>query len=154
VTLASIFARLGLALSVGLFAPSALATLGEPLGSIALDRQALSAAERGSTARTGYTVHELATQGTTVREYVSADGVVFAVAWSGLAHPSLEPLLGAYAADYQAASGQTARVRGRRAQRVAGARVVVEQWGHMRDLHGRAYAPALVPGGVSLDDLR
>jgi hypothetical protein len=32
--------------------------------------------------------------------------------------------------------------------------VVVERWGHMRDLHGRAYLPALLPDGVTVDDLQ
>ena len=33
-------------------------------------------------------------------------------------------------------------------------RVVVEKWGHMRNLQGRAYAPALLPPGVSSDEIR
>jgi hypothetical protein len=32
--------------------------------------------------------------------------------------------------------------------------VVVEKWGHMRNLQGRAYAPALMPQGVSVDEIR
>lgn len=147
-------APLGLCLAAALAAPRARAALGEPERSVADDRRALQAAARSLTTRGGFTVHELATGGTTVREYVSADGLVFAVAWSGLSQPALEPLLGSYAAEYQAAAAATARVRGRRAQQVTGPNLVVERWGHMRDLHGRAYAPALLPGGVSLDDIQ
>jgi hypothetical protein len=146
-------ALLGLSLAVTLAAPRARAALGEAEGSVAADRQALQATARGRTARAGFTVHELATGGATVREYVSADGRVFAVAWSGLSQPTLEPLLGAYAAEYRAAAGAAPRVRGRRAQQVAGASVVVERWGHMRELHGRAYLPALLPDGVTVDAL-
>ena len=146
-------ASLGLALALALAAPRAQAALGEPADSVAADRQALNAAARSLTARGSFTVHELATGGATVREYVSADGLVFAVAWSGLSQPALEPLLGSYAAEYRAAAGATARERGRRTARVAGASVVVERWGHMRDLHGRAYLPALLPDGVTADDL-
>jgi len=31
---------------------------------------------------------------------------------------------------------------------------VVETWGHMRAMRGRAYVPALVPAGVALDEIR
>jgi hypothetical protein len=37
---------------------------------------------------------------------------------------------------------------------VAAAHVVVDRWGHMRDLHGRAWIPDLVPQGVTLDEIR
>jgi len=33
-------------------------------------------------------------------------------------------------------------------------RVVVEKWGNMRNLQGRAYAPALIPPGVSIDEIK
>ncbi len=143
-----------LALVALLGAPAARAALGEPETSIADDGQALGAKSKGSVARAGYTVHELERDGTTIREYVSPQGVVFAVAWSGLAHPDLAPLLGGYADEYRQAASQAPTVKGRRFQKVAGPHVVVERWGHMRDRHGRAFAPDLVPQGVSLDEIR
>jgi len=33
-------------------------------------------------------------------------------------------------------------------------RVVVEKWGHVRNLQGRAYPPALIPLGVSVDEIK
>ncbi len=130
---------------------AARAALGEPEASIDGDRRALAAVARGAVDQGGYSVHELATGGSTVREYVGPGGVVFAVAWSGLAAPDLVPLLGSYAGEYRQAARAAPRVRGRRASRVVGADVVVERWGHMRDLHGRAYLPALLPPGVNVD---
>ena len=44
-----------------------------------------------------YTVHEMrASTGTTVREYVSASGKVFGVAWEGPTLPDLRQVLGVY----------------------------------------------------------
>ncbi len=143
-----------LALALGLVAPSARAALGEPEGSVARDRAALSAtAPRAAQAVDGYRVHEFTAGGSTVREYVGADGVVFAVAWSGYSTPDLAPLLGTYFGEYRAASRAAApRGHGRlRSHRIEGAHVVVDRWGHMRDWHGRAWLPDLLPAGVDLD---
>jgi hypothetical protein len=143
----------GLALAAALAAAPARAALGEPETSVSKDREALAAVARGTTDRGTYTVHELEQGATTIREYVSPQGVVFAVTWSGLANPDLRTLLGGYAAEYEQAAADTPRVKGRRARRVAAPHVVVDAWGHMRDRHGRAYAPELVPQGVSLDEI-
>jgi hypothetical protein len=140
-------------LALGAAAP-ARAALGEPASSIAEDRKALRAAARATVSRDGYSVEEMQSGGVTLREYVSPDGRVFAIAWDGLAHPDLKPLLGSYAGEYEAASAAAPRAPGRRSHRLRSDRLVVERWGHMRDRHGRAYAPALVPAGVELDAIR
>jgi hypothetical protein len=60
--------------------------------------------------------------------------------------------LGSYASEYQAALKKVQRKPGsKRRQVVKTDRVVVEKWGHMRNLQGRAYAPALLPSGLSSD---
>jgi hypothetical protein len=143
----------GLALAATLAAPPARAALGEAEASVAQDREALAAVARGTTDHGGYSVHELERGGTTIREYVSPQGVVFAVTWSGLANPDLRTLLGGYAAEYERAAAGSPKVKGRRSRRVAAPHVVVDAWGHMRDRHGRAYVPELVPPGVSLDEI-
>jgi hypothetical protein len=129
------------------------ATLGESTGSVKSDREGLSSVRSTITVRKGYTVHEIESDSTTVREYVSPSGVVFAIAWNGLVHPDLTHLLGSYASEYQRALKQTARQPNRRRLRVKSDGVVVEKWGHMRNLQGRAYVPALIPPGVSVDDI-
>ncbi len=143
-----------LALLALVVAAPARAALGEPASSIATDRSALRAKARATVSRDGYSVEEMRTGSVTLREYVSPDGRVFAIAWDGLAHPDLKPLLGAYAAEYEAASRAAPRTPGRRSQRLRSDRLVVERWGHMRDRHGRAYDPALLPAGVTLDAIR
>jgi hypothetical protein len=46
------------------------------------------------------------------------------------------------------------RQPGRRHVTVKTDSVVVEKWGHMRNLQGRAYAPALIPKGVNVDEIK
>jgi hypothetical protein len=145
-----------LGLSATVLAPTrqALATLGNNADSVESDRKALLGVVRGTASRNGYTVQEFASDATTVREYVSSSGVVFAIAWNGLSHPDLTPLLGSYSGEYRHALRQTPRKPGRRALQVKANGVVVEKWGHMRNLQGRAYAPALIPSGVSVDEIK
>jgi len=150
-----IFLCLGLSAALLAIAQQAKATLGESVDSVASDQKSLSAVKRATTIRNGYTVHELALDGTFVREYVSPSGIVFGIAWNGLTYPDLTPLLGSYASEYQAAQRQTPRrAEHRRYQMVKTDRIIVEKWGHMRNLKGRAYAPALIPPGVSIDEIK
>jgi hypothetical protein len=145
---------LGLSVAIFVTVQQAQATLGESSDSITLDRKALSAVRRATTARNGYTVHEIASGSTVVREYVSPSGIVFGIAWNGLIHPDLTQLLGAYAGEYEKALQRTPRQPGRRRLQVKTNQVVVEKWGHMRNLQGRAYVPALIPRGVRIDEIR
>lgn len=130
------------------------ATLGESADSVKSDRKAISARQGSTTVRTGYTVQEVYSASTAVREYVAPSGIVFAIAWNGLTHPDLTPLLGSYAGEYREALQRTPRKPGRKGLQVKAARVIVEKWGHMRNLQGRAYVPALIPSGVSVDEIK
>ena len=152
VSICSIF--LGLVLSIVLAVRAATAALGEPAGSAFSDHRPLSAANRASVTHPGYTVREYDNGGNMVREYINQSGIVFAVAWSGLSHPDLTPLLGSYAGEYREALAKTPRERGKRHFRVEANRVVVEKWGHMRSVRGRAYIPALLPSGVNSDEIK
>jgi hypothetical protein len=135
-------------------ATAAYATLGEKADSVERDRRALSAAKRALTAYDNYQVQEVAMGGTTIREYLAPSGVVFAVAWNGLAHPDFETILGSYTGDYRKAKTSTPRKHGQRSARFVGSQVIVETGGHMRDLRGRAYVPSLVPEGVNINEIR
>jgi len=130
-----------------------LATLGESADSVAADREALGASGVSTTVRNGYAVQEIRTDAVVLREYVSLTGVVFAIAWRGVIHPDLKHFLGIYLKEYESALRQTKRKPGRRQLRVISSGVVVEKWGHMRALQGRAYVPALIPPGVSVDEI-
>ena len=130
------------------------AMLGASVDSVESDRKALSASRSAMAVHNGYTVHEIDSGSTVVREYVSSSGIVFGIAWNGLTHPDLDQLLGSYAGEYREASRQTPRIKGRRSLQVEASGVVVEKWGHMRNLQGRAYAPTLIPSGVNVDEIK
>jgi hypothetical protein len=137
-----------------LAASPARAALGGAVASVESDRRALAATRLPSVAGPGFQVQEVDTGGTRVRQYLSPAGVVFGVAWDGLAHPDLDTLLGGYAATWREADARTPRVPGRRSRTVTAPSVVVERWGHMRNLRGRAWDPALLPPGVTADAIR
>jgi len=130
------------------------ATLGESADSVMTDRKALSAAQIVTTTRNAYTIQEISSDSVAVREYISPSGMVFGIAWNGLTHPDLTLLLGSYTDEYQKSLRQTPRKPGRRFSQIKTDRIVVEKWGHMRNLHGRAYVPSLIPPGVNIDEIK
>lgn len=131
----------------------AQATLGAGPDSVSRDRRALSAAKGATTSRAKYTVQEVTSSAVKVREYLNASGIVFAVAWNGMVHPDLTTLLGSYAGEFGNARRQMPRKPGQKYLKVKAERVTVESWGHMRNLQGRAYLPALLPQGVTSDEI-
>lgn len=133
---------------------SASATLGETVDSVATDRKAMSAVKGATTTSSDYTIQEIVSDSTTIREYISPGGIVFAVAWNGLTNPDLTTLLGSYTNEYQDALQKTPHEKGRRVYRIKASRLVVEKWGHMRNLQGRAYVPSLIPSGVSINAIK
>lgn len=141
-----------LGLLVGI-APHAYAALGADESSIDHDRMQMKAELRAKTSHAAYTVHEIQTPGgTTVREFVSADGTVFAVTWRGPAKPDLRAVLGDSFANFVAATA-TRAPGSHHHLRIDRGDLVVRSDGHMRALFGRAYIPTLVPAGVQAEDL-
>ncbi len=140
-----------LTLLLALSGPAA-AALGGSEASIAAD-QAQMKATRRIVAAPRYTVHEIQTaSGTVVREYVSAQGQVFAVAWQGPFLPDLQQVLGSHFAEYTAAA-RSKRV-GHGSLMVSQPGLVVQSGGHMRAFSGRAYVPQLLPADVTVDEIR
>jgi hypothetical protein len=154
----NVFCRLLLCLvfSVAVFitAPSARATLGGSADSVESDRRALFSLRGGTMVYNAYSVEEIDYGGTVVREYVSPGGIVFAISWNGIRHPDLTVLLGSYAARYKESLQKNPYQPGVRHFSLKADGVVVEKWGHVRNLKGRAYAPDLIPHGVSLDEIK
>lgn len=102
-----------------------------------------------------YTIHESGLDsGTTVREYATPSGVVFAVSWRGPVLPDLSVLLGDYFNAFRE-EAQQARLAGRRGAPVNMERdaLVVRSNGRMRNFFGHAYAPDLIPGDVNIKDV-
>jgi hypothetical protein len=135
-----------------LCAPPVHAALGKPYASVAADQVKMKASVE-VTPTAAYEVHALTLPtGTVVREYVSATGTVFAVAWSGPFKPNLRQALGDYFADYVSAA-QT-KFGGHNHLFVSTPTLVIQSNGHMRAFSGRAYLVQAIPAGVSTDELR
>jgi hypothetical protein len=136
----------------------ALAALGDNAASVLTDQARMKGTLRSTDERT-YVVHEIATTGTVVREYVTPAGVVFGVAWEGQFPPDFQQLLGPYYQQAQEAASQRQAVsehpRPRRAPIVVNTPgLVFQQTGHTRSFHGIAYIPQLVPSAVQASDIR
>jgi hypothetical protein len=133
----------------------ARASLGGDTASIQADQIHMHGT-RTTRAAESYAVHEIqAASGTIVREYLSPEGKVFAVAWTGPRLPDLRQLLGGYFEPYQTA------VQARSGPRMARKPVMIEQpglvvqiGGHIRSFAGRAYVPEMLPAGVRAEDIQ
>ena len=135
---------------------AASASLGGTVATVEADRVQMKGALVRIARSDAYTVHETLTPtGTTIREYYSSNGVVFGVAWDGEWPPDMRQLFGSYFEQYQRsvqAIRRIGRSRGRLA--ISDAGLVVNSVGHARSFSGIAYAPALMPAGVSADVIR
>ncbi len=130
----------------------ATASLGDDVTSVEADRVHMKAAAIATSRSALYTVHEMqAAGGTTVREFASADGIVFAVTWKGPFKPDLRQALGRYFQAYQDAP--RAKRQGHSHDVVEQPGLIVHSSGRMRAFVGIAYVPQLVPAGVSVDQL-
>ena len=146
---------MGIALVMLALPLPALAALGGDVASVHEDQARMKGTLK-TTPATSYTLHEIkGAAGTVVREYVSPDGQVFAVAWQGPAIPNLQQILGSYFQTFSdAAQAQRAAHRGRGALYVQQPGLVVESTGHARTYSGRAFDPGKLPQGVTANDIR
>ncbi len=144
VLLRAVAASIALAIS-----SAALAALGGDSASVATDRVAFAAQLR-STAMLQYDVHEISSGDLMVREYVSRQGQVFAVTWQGPVPPNLRQLLGDYFPRFQSAAvAAHQQSPGQHRQfSLAQPDLVIQSVGRLRNFHGIAYLPNLLPAGV------
>jgi Protein of unknown function (DUF2844) len=156
-------ALLGVSVLLVMEAPrAAFATLGEPAASVISDASRMGAAPPASESATqapgsqSYSVEQFTTPaGVRVSEYIAPGGTVFAVSWHGRTPPDVAALLGAYFKQYQdAASAGSPTKYGLHHSSVAGPDVVVQTAGHMGNMFGRAYLPAMLPPGVDESEIR
>jgi hypothetical protein len=130
----------------------AFATLGEDASSVTADQAHLKASVR-LLPHQFYSVQEMQTpSGTTVRQFVSPAGTVFAVSWQGSA-PDLQQLLGTYFDEFESAATSEPSRRGR-GMHLDNGDLVVDTGGHMRFVVGRAFLRSKLPAQVTSDDIR
>ncbi|MCX8518023.1 MAG: DUF2844 domain-containing protein [Rhodoferax sp.] len=122
------------------------AALGSNQASVASEQQDWGATVSTS-ALPGATLYHLTLgNGLTVREYVDSAGTVFAIGWEGPVLPDFKRLLAAYFASYQQAV--RSQQHGVNLNTPA---LVLESGGRMRAFVGRAYLPAKLPSGISVN---
>jgi Protein of unknown function (DUF2844) len=133
----------------------AWAALGGDIASVQADQVHMQGTRRVTTAA-AYTVHEIqGASGTGVREYVSSEGKVFAVAWQGPYLPDMRQLLGSSFEQYAQAAKAQRNTRMRRGPLlIEEPGLTVEMSGHPRSFSGRAYIPGMLPQGVLAEDIR
>jgi len=144
-----------IALLVMVFPLSSFAALGGDASSVEADRAKMQASLQ-TRETDSFTVHEIhSPSGTIVREYVSRSGQVFGVSWMGPFMPDMRQLLGTYFQQYVAEAKTAAGTsRGRKPFHIAQPNLVLQNSGHMRFYSGKAYDPALLPQGVTANDVR
>jgi alkylhydroperoxidase family enzyme len=147
-------ARCGLLVLLLQFAASSsFAALGDSESAISKEAAVMKAAHV-RIQKTNYSVHEISNAVGMLREYVAADGVVFAVTWRGMSRPDLSNVLGPYYAEYAVAAAKIPKAFGRHSTTVKSDHLTVQRGGHMRDIHGVAYVPDLLPSSVRVEDLQ
>ena len=130
------------------------ATLGESSASIQTDRTALHASRNELT--TGNELYKVESYqiaaATDIKEYVTNDGMVFAVSWSGPIKPDLQQLLGKHYLTLTSAIAKKPH-GGRSPVYIKRRDIVIESGGHPRSFFGRAYLPAVMPAGMKDSDI-
>ncbi|MEI8029737.1 MAG: DUF2844 domain-containing protein [Comamonadaceae bacterium] len=130
----------------------AMASLGETERSVSIDRMRMGARHQIE-AKAQYLVHDLqGADGSRLREYVAANGAVFAVAWHTLSKPDLSAVLGssypAYATSAQAAARRAGIQRRFRHEDLD---LVVQSTAHLNVFSGFAFRRSMLPAGLSPD---
>ena len=166
---------LAVAAAAALGAPSAFAELGgaptlssanqHPVAQVVAESRKADSPAGTASAASGASAAPAATwtlrevtrdDGLIEREYLTADGVVFAVAWRGPHRPELSVLLGMRYATQMSQNALALRQRGKGSHGTtsqADATFAVQASTHQRSSTGVAWLPQLLPAGVSPDAL-
>ena len=140
------------AVLAALAAAPAFAALGGDVSSVQADLAHMKGAIRVTT-NAAVTVHEISTAyGTSVREFIAADGKVFAVSWSGPVNPDLRQVLGSYYPQFAQAASTTHG--NHRRLNIEQPGLVVQNVGRLRAFAGRAWVPSMLPENFSIDDIK
>ena len=135
------------------------AALGESLASIEADSKQHAAKKSimiRSVQKPGgeFQVHQYAVQAMAIREFVNAQGKVFAIAWQGNHSPRMEVLLGNYFQEYSNQLGSNPFRHGEGKRFIQTANLKVVRGGHVRALRGQMIATQLVPSGIDLNEIQ
>ncbi len=150
----SCYKILGILMPLLLQPAGAWAVLGGSAATVGQDGQSVTSNARQLAQPIGGIQEQtiLTAQNVTVTEY-TANGLVFAIRWSGPVMPDLSVLLGTYFPQYASHLPVPTAATRNKPILVRSPGLVVHANGHMRAYTGSAYAPSLVPSGLNLNTL-
>jgi hypothetical protein len=122
----------------------------------AMSRKATGAAARTESTASWSTRETTSDDGLVQREYLTADGTVFAVAWRGPRRPELSVLLGTRYARQMSENARAQRQLGRGSHATTSQMdetFAVHASSHQRLSAGVAWLPRMLPAGVDPDSL-
>ncbi|WP_343548693.1 DUF2844 domain-containing protein [Ralstonia sp.] len=132
------------------------ATLGgDPTPYSDSDRPGLGKTIHREKAKSLYTVHtDVTLQGVEIHQYVGPDGRVFAITWKGPTNPDLRALFGPEAFDKATHRQATSPRTGLHATMQRFDDLIVQAHAFAHQHQGRAWIPALIPVGVSPEEVQ
>lgn len=143
------------ALPLVLTAAPAWAVLGGTADSLAGEQTRMHVARATTSAGPGATVHELhLPDGASIRQFINAQGIVYAVAWSTRLKPDFAQLLGRHEADFTAGAAALRQPGLQRSASVDRGDLVVQSAGRPGAFVGKAWLKSQLPAGTSTDAIR
>lgn len=149
-------ARLAAASMLTLGVAPSWAVLGGDTATIQADQTRMRAQRQALAPVLGGSVHELRmADGSSIRQFVNAQGVVYAVAWSTRLKPDFAQMLGRHAAEFDAGVASSPRMAGLQRRAVVDrGDLVVDSAGRPGAFVGRAWLKSLLPAGTRADAIR
>lgn len=143
-------------LVVLLSAAPAWAVLGGGVADVQGEQLRMRATRAVTTTFQPGSVHELRlADGSSIRQYINAQGIVYAVAWSTRVKPDFTQLLGRYAADFDAGAAAVLRTPGiKRNAVIDQGDLVVQSGGRQGAFVGKAWLKSQMPTGTSANAIR
>ena len=101
------------------------------------------------TQQSNYSIYtQTLTSGTAFQEYVSSNGIIFAVSWSGPSLPNIQTILGKYYDQYLSAAQQS-----RGSIYMSNDSLVIQSTGMMGAFQGFAFLPKQAPTSFTVNNL-
>jgi len=136
------------------------AALGEKIAEVAVQAKTTTTAlsnvkisAKTSSLGASYSVRETVSTLRTLKEYVTADGLTFAISWSGVSAPDFSEIFGKYYSDFKQVR-DSRKVRSRKVLELKTSDLVVNSISTGSEMTGIAYVPSLFPAGLVAEDLK
>lgn len=102
-----------------------------------------------------YSVRETTDDLRKLKEFVTGDGVIFAISWEGVGAPNFSEIFGKYYDDFKKERDSSLRQRkNRKALSLKTSDIVVNSFGQGAFMSGSAYVTSLFPPGLAPEDLK